>query len=169
MFTLRHLGPVLAAVSASITLLASPAAIAGVTTVPGTICTLDGAVDRPTNGALLNAAPGSSSTTKMHCPIPHRQGISAYGGTVSVTLNARVNYSYAVYECVLRSVLANGTVFDSTTVMLPPKTSYNNGNHSTGFSVTMPPGLPASVHLRCNVPNIYSSEMAGVISLRIDD
>ena len=33
----------------------------------------------------------------------------------------------------------------------------------------MPPALPASVHLRCNVPNNYSSEMAGVVSLRIDD
>lgn len=145
------------------------AAQAGTTMLSGANCTLEGAVERPTNGALLNANGGSASTAKLHCPVPHRQQPSVYGGNLSVALNARLNYSGATYECVLRSVLANGSVHDSTSVVLPPKSSGNGGNWSTSFSVSMPVAQWASVQLRCNVPNEYSGERAGLVSYRIDD
>ncbi len=163
-------GPsMMALAAASLLGLAAPAAHAGTTMLPGANCTFDGAVERPVNGALLNASAGSASTTKLHCPVPHRQQPSIYGGTVSVAINAKVNYSGAAYECVLRSVLASGAVHDSTTVYLPPKSSSNGGVASTSFSVSMPPALWASVQLRCNVPNEYSGERAGIISYRVDD
>ncbi len=145
------------------------AATAATTIVPGTICTSESTVDLPTNGALLNAAGGPSSTIKFHCPVIRSQAVSSYASTMSVTINAKVNYSYEAFYCMLRSVTANGTLMDSAGVYLPPKTSSNNGYASSTFSITLLPGTATSVGLRCNVPGVYSGETAGIVSLQVND
>lgn len=150
-------------------LLVPLAATAATTIVPGTICTSESTVDMPTNGALLNAAGGSSSTIKFHCPVIRSQSVSTYASTMSVTINAKVNWSYEAFYCVLRSVSANGTLMDSAAVYLPPKTTSNNGYASSTFSITLLPLFASSVGLRCNVPGVYSGETAGIVSLQVND
>jgi hypothetical protein len=152
-----------------VSLLAAPDARAGNTVFPGANCSFEGPAERPVNGSLLNLSSGVAYTTKLHCPVPHRQSASAYGGTLSVTMNARLNYSGALFECVLRSVLPNGTVHDSTTGYLPPKSANNGGFFATTISVSMPVAQWASVQLRCNVPNEYGGDRAGIVSYRVDD
>ncbi len=160
---LRHL--CMLALAAGLTLSATAARADA--TLPGVMCSSDGATDKPTSGALMNSA-SASGTSKFHCPIVRMQAVSIYGGTLSVSLNAKLNY-HQTYECVLRSTLASGAIFDSTSIVLPPKTSGNGGNWTVGLSVTLPPALMASVNLRCNVPNLFSGESAGIVSYKIND
>jgi len=144
---------------------------AGTTTLPGAMCHSDGAVvDRPTTGALLNGVSSpSSGTTKFHCPVIRTEPVSNYGGTLTLRLYARVNYSYTSFECVLRATTPDGTLADSATFYVPSKATGNGGYASTAVSVTLPPIFPASVNLRCNVPNMYAGELAGIMSYTVTD
>jgi hypothetical protein len=142
-------------------------AAAGSLTLPGSICESTHAADRPASGALLNTAPGSTSFSKFSCPVMHTR-VPGFAGPVSVRIYAKLNLA-SNFDCALRSVLANGTIFDTATIPLPTKSTNNGGFWTTpSISVALPPFEHASVHFRCDVPNV-AGESAGIISYRIED
>lgn len=154
----------------AVALLAAAPAWAGTQTMPGVMCQSEGAVvDRPVSGALLNGVVSSSGYTKFHCPIIRTEPVSSYAATLSVTLHARVNYSYTGFECTLRSARTDGTVVDFANVFMPSKATGNGGNASASISVTLLPMFVTSAYLRCNVPNVYAGELAGIISYVVTD
>jgi len=149
--------------------LTAPAAWADTTTLPGANCHADGTVERPTNGGLFNNTPGSTGVVKFHCPIIRTQPVSSAGSTMTISVATKLNLSSATFECVARVTLANGTVYDSAEVVMPPKTSGNGGLWTSTFTVILPPFMPASANLRCNVPNLASSEQAGIFFYTVTD
>lgn len=156
------------ALLAAVFALCSQPTLAASFTLPGAICTSDDAAVRPVSGALLNTAPGSASLSKFSCPVIHSRGVSGIPQTVSIKIYAKLNLA-SNFDCALRSVLANGTVFDTATIPLPTKSTNNGGFWTTpSISVTLPPFVHSSVHFRCDVPNM-AGESAGIISYHIDD
>lgn len=148
---------------------AAAPALAASHIMPGLMCVSDGASDRPISGALLNAVVSATGTQKFSCPIIRTEPVSNYASTMSLWINARVNYSYTNFDCVLRATMVDGTVIDSASVLMPPKSSSNGGNWTTGISVTLPPTMVTHTYLRCNVPNVYAGELAGIMSYRVTD
>lgn len=143
---------------------------ADTTTLPGAMCQFEGSsFDRPTTGALLNTTPGSTGTAKMLCPLIRTQPVGTMTSTMTVNVHTKLNLSSATFECYVRVTLANGSVYDSSYGVMPPKTSGNGGYWTSTTSVTLPPLMPASANLRCNVPNLASNEPAGIMSYTVTD
>ncbi len=144
---------------------ASLPALAAQTTIPGVMCISDSnAVDRPINGALINTS-DTNGTTKFSCPIVRTKVVSSLPLPMKVYVFAKTNYNPLAFNCVLRSINSSGVTFHSAEVIFPADNSYR----WSGIDVLLPPNTSASVHLRCNVPNTYSSTQAGILALRIDD
>jgi hypothetical protein len=144
---------------------ASLPALAAQTTIPGMMCLSESAaVDRPTNGALINTN-SASGTTKFRCPIVRTEPVGSLPTSMTVYIFAKTNYNPAEFGCTLRSIDSNGDTYYSSDVIFPADNVYR----WSGVNVILPPNTSASVHLRCNVPNSYASSQAGILALRIDD
>ena len=144
---------------------ASLPALATQTTIPGMMCMSESSsVDRPTSGALINTN-AVSGTTKFRCPIIRTWPVGGIPVTMTVYIFAKTNYNSAQFGCTLRSVDSMGETYHSADVIFPADNTYR----WSGVNVILPPNTSASVHLRCNVPNVYASSQAGILALRIDD
>jgi hypothetical protein len=159
----RHAAALTLATVAFAALCSAPA-FAAQTTLPGFICHSDETAERPTTGALLNSAT-ASGTTKFRCPVMRTEPVGAIPTVLTLYLHAKLNYNPAQFGCTLRSVTTSGGTYDSNDVILPSGSGY----WSTSVSVALPQSATASVSLRCNVPNIYSGDKAGILSYRVDD
>lgn len=137
------------------------------TTLPGTFCTADGPAERSVTGLVANKATPLAATTQFHCPIIRTQGLSAYGGTLSVSINVKTNPSTTEFSCFMRSVTANNMTHDSSKVVFA-SSAFNNGWAMGTFSVSLPVMAHAAVNMRCNVPNVVGGVEAGIVSYRIN-
>ena len=157
---LRH-----ALIAAALALTGLPA-LADVT-LPGTMCTSDGAVEKSVTGLLLNkVASPSSGRTDFYCPIVRTQPVTGYGSTITIHINVKLNLN-TDFECWVRSVKADNVTHDNVKFIFPG--SIGTGaeyNMKTG-SVSLPPLEPAALNMRCHVPNV-SGTTAGIVSYRIE-
>ena len=136
------------------------------TTLPGTFCTSDGPTEKSATGLMLNKTAGPSGTTHFHCPIIRTKPVSQFGGTVTVTINARTNNNTADFRCYLRSVSQDNVTHDTGNVSFA-SAYYNNGYTMGSVQVSLPT-TQASVNMRCTVPNMAGSTDAGIVWYRIE-
>jgi hypothetical protein len=62
-------------------------------------------------------------------------------------------------------MIANNTTFDQSSVVFT-NGGANGGFDTRSFNITLPPLMPASVTMRCSVPNV-NGVPAGIVSYRI--
>jgi hypothetical protein len=170
-----HIAPIRNALVAAAALAALPA-FAGSYTFPGTHCSSDGPFARSLNGLLVNKATalgsnGQATTTYFYCPIVHSQPLGLSPSTLSITVTVKTASSNAEFNCWVRSVTADNVMFDQVKLVFP--TSSAGPYHTTSGAQLSMPGLgsvtaPASVNMRCAVPNVVGGVDAGILSYRVD-
>jgi hypothetical protein len=159
---------------AAVALAALPAS-AATNTFPGTQCTSDGPVGRALGGLMVNKASalgpgGIALTTYFYCPIVHSQPLASISNKLTISVSVRTNASQA-FECWVRSINADNVMFDQVKLVFPGSSGV--GYHTTsGAQVSMPSIFlalaPASVNMRCAVPNVAGGVEAGIVSYRVD-
>jgi hypothetical protein len=157
-------------------LLAAALALAGAaasaqtwTSYPGAACSSDGAVQRPSNGSLLNLTPQLSGYSTFSCPVPRDFPTSGPTPTTYVYVNFKATDGPADFFCVLRSVDWFGDVSHSSSLTVPKAWQVSNVKDVWGGEMQVSgPSHDAgySVVLRCQVPN-YLSMPGGIISYRV--
>ena len=162
---IAHLRLCLGAAAALIGLPAS----ATVSVFPGTLCTSDKAFDKSLTGLMVNKVAGAG-TTEFYCPIIHSKPLGALPSTISISVNVRTG-AITAFECFVRSVQLDNVTFDQVKLSFPTAgAGYYYASDSAQLSM---PGVattlaPASVNMRCLVPNSISNIDAGIVSYRIE-
>lgn len=168
MFRIRPSTPSLF-VAATLALAGTAAQAETWTTHAGATCTSDGAVQRPSNGSLLNITPQFSGYSTFSCPVPRNFVTSGAVPTTYVYVNFKASDGPAAFYCVLRSVDYFGDVADSDSLTVPKAVNVSNIKDVWGgeLQVSGPSGQSSySAILRCQVPN-YPGTPGGIISYMV--
>ena len=147
-------------------------ALAATTIYSGSTCTSDGAVERPSSGALLNIDSGGSlSAAKFHCPILRLHPANPYLSNVTLKVHAIRNIfggsDGKAFNCAFRTVDINGNVIGTTSFFIPKATAGTETFHFNSGSIAIDGALARSYTFRCNVPDQNGGDMAGIISYEV--
>jgi hypothetical protein len=162
---ITHLRLCLVAAAALIGLPAS----ATVSVFPGALCTSDKPFDKSLTGLMVNKVAGAG-TTEFYCPIIHSRPLTSQSGTISISVNVRTGANNS-FECFVRSVLIDNVTFDQVKLSFPSAsagTFYTISGAQLSMPTTVTTTAPASVNMRCLVPNSISNIEAGIASYRIE-
>ena len=146
-----------------------PAFAAG-SVFPGTLCTSEGATEKGLSGLMVNKVLGTG-TTNFYCPIIHSKPLANLPGTLTISVNVKTASNVAAFDCWVRSVQLNNVNFDQVKLAFP--TSNSGAYYSINGAQLSMPGqstttAPASVNMRCLVPNVIGGVEAGIVSYRIE-
>ena len=147
-------------------------ALAATTIYSGSTCTSDGAVERPSSGALLNIDNGgSNSAAKFHCPILRQQLSFPYASTLTLKVHAIRNISGGstgdAFNCAFRTVDINGNVIGTTSFFIPKANAGTETYHFNSGSIAIDGVLARSSSFRCNVPDRVGGDKAGILSYEV--